>query len=536
MKTVGEALITLLERRGVDFIFGIPGVHTVEMYRGLHASGIRHVTPRHEQGAGFMADGYARATGKPGVCLLITGPGVTNAITPMAQARADSIPMLVISGVNRAATFGHEEGFLHELPDQRALMREVALWSHTLHLAEDLERVIDRAFIAMTGARPGPVHIEVPLDIMRARIDLPPPRAVIGALRLPDPDIIADAAARLKAARTPLILAGGGAITAASALTVLAERLDAPVITTTNARGILGGHRLRVPASPSFAHIRAMMAEADVILAIGTQFGRTDYDMYEDGGAPVLQNLIRIDCDAVQITRGRVPDLAIVADAKAATEALVIATADHQTAANSAGRADTAANGAGRADKARAAAREALSPAYRGHVDLIDTITATIPGCRIVGDSTQVVYAGNMYADIAQPRGWFNASTGYGALGYGAPAAIGAALGDPETPTVCITGDGGLQFCLSELGTAMDEAAPVIFVVWNNNGYQEIERYMIDNGIHSEGVKPSAPDFVAVARAYGMAGERLDGPGDLAQALLRGRATGKAYLIDLITP
>jgi acetolactate synthase-1/2/3 large subunit len=525
-KTVGEVLITLLERRGVDTIFGIPGVHTVEMYRGLDGSGIRHITPRHEQSAGFMADGYARATGKPGVCLLITGPGLTNVITPMAQARADSVPMLVISGVNRAATFGHEEGFLHELPDQRAMMREVALWSHTMHRGADLERVVDRAFAAMTGARPGPVHIEVPLDVMREQIEVPAPRAPVSTRRMPNRDIIFDAATRLKAARRPLILAGGGAIGAADALATLAERLDAPVVTTTNARGILGTHPLRVPASPSFPHIRALMAEADLVLAIGTQFGRTDYDMYDDGNAPVIAQLIRVDCDPVQITRGRLPDLAIVADAGATVSALLQVMQGHSNAAQ----------GNVAAAKARGAALEALSSDYRDHISLINMITATIPGCRIVGDSTQVIYAGNMYADIAAPRGWFNASTGYGALGYGASAAIGAALGDPATPVVCITGDGGLQFCLSELGTAVDEKTPVIFVVWNNNGYREIETYMIDKAIKPEGVHPSAPDFVAVAKAYGMDGETLDGPGDLAAALGRARATGKAYLIDLITP
>lgn len=521
MKTVGEVLITLLERRGVDTIFGIPGVHTVEMYRGLDGAGIRHITPRHEQSAGFMADGYARASGKPGVCLLITGPGVTNAITPMAQARADSIPMLVISGVNKATTFGQEEGFLHELPNQQAMMAQVALLSQTLHRGEDLERVLDRAFAAMTGARPGPVHIEVPLDVMKQRIAVPPLRAAVETRRAPDPSIIAEAQARLAAAKRPLILAGGGAVAAADAVQTLAETLDAPVVTTINGRGILGGHPLRVPASPTLPAVRALMADADVVLAIGTQFGRTDYDMNDDGAAPALTHLIRIDCDAVQITRGRLPDTAIVADARFAVEVLAPGLNPKST------------GGASRADATRTSALDSLDAAYQSHIAVIDTIIQALPGARIVGDSTQVVYAGNMYADIAQPRGWFNAATGYGALGYGVSAAIGAALGD-ASPTVCITGDGGLQFGLAELGTAMDENTPVIFVVWNNNGYQEIERYMLDNQIEPEGVKPSAPDFTAVAKAYGMPTERVEGTDGLAAALTRARAAGSAYLIDLI--
>ena len=135
---------------------------------------------------------------------------------------------------------------------------------------------------------------------------------------------------------------------------------------------------------------------------------------------------------------------------------------------------------------------------------------------------------------MSAPRTWFNAATGYGALGYGAPAAIGAAIADPSTPVLCLTGDGGLQFVLSELGTAMDEATPVIFLVWNNNGYQEIERFMRDNAIKPEGVKPSAPDFVQVAKAYGMPAERITGTQALAPALDRAKAAGTAYLIDMM--
>lgn len=525
MKTVGEALIAHLERRGVDTIFGIPGVHTVVMYRGLSDSPIRHVTPRHEQSAGFMADGYARATGKPGVCLLITGPGVTNAITPMAQARADSIPMLVISGVNRVATHGHEEGFLHELPNQQAMMREVALWSHTLHRAEDLDRVLTRAFATMTSARPGPVHIEVPLDVMKTLVDVPDAVPALPAPACPDAHAIAQAAEALSTAQNPLILAGGGAVGAAAGITALAERLDAPVITTTNARGLLSGHPLEICASPSLASVRNVMAEADVVLAIGTQFGRTDYDMYEDGKAPALRYLIRIDSDAAQVGRVRSPDLPIVADAARAVADLLQATALTKRPGNAATLAQ----------KARQATLAEVGETYAQQIAMLHMICDAIDGVRIVGDSTQAIYAGNLMCDMTAPRRWFNAATGYGALGYGAPAAIGAALGTPDIPVLCLTGDGGLQFVLSELGTAVDERAAVIFLVWNNNGYQEIERFMRDNSITPVGVKPSAPDFVRVAQAYGMPAERIEGPAALGPALARAKAAGTAYLIDMIT-
>ena len=166
MTTLGEVLITLLEAHGVDTVFGIPGVHTVELYRGLAGSKIRHITPRHEQGAAFMADGYARASGKPGVAFVITGPGLTNAVTAMAQARADSVPMLVISGVNATPTLGKGLGYLHELPDQRGMMEKVALASTRITEAHALPDALAKAFALFTGARPGPVHIEIPIDVM----------------------------------------------------------------------------------------------------------------------------------------------------------------------------------------------------------------------------------------------------------------------------------------------------------------------------------------------------------------------------------
>ena len=230
MPTVGEALVTLLEQHGVDTVFGIPGVHTIELYRGLAGSSIRHVTPRHEQGAAFMADGYARASGKPGVVFVITGPGLTNTITAMGQARADSVPMLVISGVNQTASLGKGLGFLHELPDQRGMIEKVALSSTRINGPSDLQPAIERAFALFARMRPSPVHIEIPLDVMGQ------PAA---RLRLRDDDddqaeidfdaVIAGARVMVSSTR-PLILAGGGAKHAEAELKTIAERLDAPIL------------------------------------------------------------------------------------------------------------------------------------------------------------------------------------------------------------------------------------------------------------------------------------------------------------------
>ena len=169
--TVGSAILPLLEQMGVETIFGLPGVHTIEMYRGISKTRIRHITPRHEQGAGFMADGYARVRGKPGVCLLITGPGMTNAITAMAQARADSIPMLLISAVNPVSRIKKEFGRLHQLPDQSALIKQVALISITITKPSELIPALKTCFTEMLYKKRGPVHIEIPTDIQKLECD-----------------------------------------------------------------------------------------------------------------------------------------------------------------------------------------------------------------------------------------------------------------------------------------------------------------------------------------------------------------------------
>ncbi|MEI2298072.1 5-guanidino-2-oxopentanoate decarboxylase [Ensifer sp. MJa1] len=507
-KTVGEVLVDLLEANGVEAVFGIPGVHTVELYRGLAASKIRHVTPRHEQGAGFMADGYARVSGKPGVALVITGPGLTNTITAMAQARQDSIPMLVISGVNRRDSLGHGRGLLHELPDQHGMMKTLALYSHTLLNPEDLPFVVDRAFSVLVSGRPGPVHIEIPTDVMSAKIAPQAVRPATATRPRSDSETLQRAAILCADAARPVIICGGGALTAEAEVTALADQIGAPVVTTVNARGMLAGNPLRVPASPSLKAVRSLLREADLVLALGTEMGQTDYDMYADGGFPALRNLIRTDIDAAQLARGPHAALSILSGAKAATSGILAFLPGH-----------TKKDGVARAEVARKAALKELTPKMRTEIGIIETIYGTLPDCTVVGDSTQAVYAGNLYCDAPRQRSWFNSATGYGSLGYAPPAAVGAAVADPSRPVVCLVGDGGFQFSLAEIGSAVDAEAKVIFLVWNNDGYQEIESYMVDAGVTPEGVKPSAPDFLLAAKAYGVEGQRLASVGDLPQAL-----------------
>ncbi len=520
-QTCGEALVRLLEHYGVEVVFGIPGVHTVELYRGLATSMLRHVTPRHEQGAGFMADGYARVTGKPGVCFIITGPGMTNIATAMAQAYADSIPMLVISSVNTTRQLGGGTGRLHELPS--------TAFSHTLLNADELPQVLARAFAVFATARPRPVHIEIPLDVIVApACDTTSSAVVLPAKPAGAPAALDEAAALLATARRPLILAGGGSIEAAPELRALAERLQAPVALTINAKGLLPrGHALSIGSTQSLAVTRALVCEADVVLAVGTELGETDYDVVFDDGFAIDGKLIRIDIDAQQVMRNFRPDVAIAADAK-----LVLAALDHRLATRPLPPRD-AAWGAPRVSAARAALNAGYDAPTRSQAALFDTVLNALPDAIIVGDSTRPVYAGNFVFEAATPRSWFNSSTGYGTLGYGLPAAIGARLASGDRPVICLIGDGGLQFTLPELASAVEAAVPVIVLLWNNRGYAEIRKYMVERDIEPIGVDIYTPDFLALALGFGCCAASAHTPAVLANELKQAARRRVPTLIEI---
>jgi acetolactate synthase-1/2/3 large subunit len=531
MATCGEVLVKLLECYGVERVFGIPGVHTVELYRGLAGSSITHITPRHEQGAGFMADGYARTRGQPGVCFIITGPGMTNIITAMGQAYADSIPMLVISSVQSRNQLGGGRGKLHELPSQSALVAGVAAFSHTLMSAAELPSVLARAFAVFQAARPRPVHIEIPLDVLVENADGLLRSQPVSVTRAgAAPNAITQMAKLLTHAQRPLILAGGGAIDSAPALTRLAERLAAPVALTINAKGMLPGkHPLLLGSTQSLDATREVIESADVVLAIGTELAETDYDVTFQGHFKIPGLLLRIDIDPDQTVRQFAPKVALVADARYAAEALEVALSGEVLAPRNEDW------GAARVAALRARLDADWDEATRAQTLFLQTVLEVLPEAVIVGDSTQPVYTGNLTLDLDTPRRWFNSSTGYGTLGYALPAAMGAWLGSRDAgecnPVVCLIGDGGLQFTLSELVSAVEAQVPIIVLLWNNQGYEEIKKYMVKRAIEPVGVDIYSPDFIGVAKALGCAAESVVGVAQLVAALeAAGRREGPTLI------
>jgi len=491
-KTCGEVLVEILQSYGIDTVFGIPGVHTVELYRGLPNTKLRHITPRHEQGAGFMADGYARVSGRPAACFIITGPGMTNIATAMGQARSDSIPMLVISSVNTTHELGLGEGRLHELPDQSALIRGVSVFSHRLLRAADLPAVMARAFAVFDSARPGPVHIELPLDVITAPAEVPPPAHRTRSRPGPDPDAIARAAELLRAAKDPFVVLGGGTVGAVETARALVERVGAPVALTINAKGVLPpAHPLSLGSTLPQPPVLEALRAADVVLAIGTELGETDTLLFGQSLA-LTGKLIRIDIDPEQTARNAGPTIAICSDAGLAMRALADALPPLDATAAKA-----------RVARLRGEAAELLRPDYRVHERFLEAVAEALPGVVIAGDSTQPVYGGNLAYEPAGPRSWFNSSTGYGTLGYGLPAALGAKLGAPDRPVVALIGDGGIQFTIGELATAVELGLPVPILLWNNRGYGEIKEYMADRDIPQIGVDIYTPDFQTIARGFG---------------------------------
>ncbi len=401
MTSIGEALVQMLQDRGVKTVFGIPGVHVIELYRGLADSGIRHVSARHEQGAGFMADGYARISGAPGVAFVITGPGLSNILTPMAQARADSVPMLVISGVNARDSLGHGPargvsrglGRLHELPNQQKMAGAVALTSTQVRSGGELVAALEQAFSTFAHQRGGPVHIEIPIDVMGLpftsaegtadRVDPVPPGLQAGIQR---------AVEILAPAKKPLILAGGGASGSEPGLMALAQRLGAPCVLSVNARGLMHAHPLCVPASPSLGAVRALIGESDAVLALGTELGPTDYDMFGNGGLPDIAGLVRVDICPAQLAR-HPAEVKICAPVEIALAALRDALAQKTPGAGAPARASAT----------RQAARQELGQERRAQLALLDAMRDTVPGAIVVGDSTQLTYTCNLYFDHDRP-------------------------------------------------------------------------------------------------------------------------------------
>ncbi|HWD32881.1 MAG TPA: 5-guanidino-2-oxopentanoate decarboxylase [Pseudomonas sp.] len=523
--TGGQALVRLLANYGVDTVFGIPGVHTLELYRGLPGSGIRHVLTRHEQGAGFMADGYARVSGKPGVCFVITGPGVTNAATAIGQAYADSIPMLVISSVNHTASLGKGWGCLHETQDQRAMTAPITAFSAVALSAEDLPELIARAYAVFDSERPRPVHISVPLDVLAAPVKRDWSNEVVRrpSRGLPASSLLEQAAAKLAAAKRPMIIAGGGALQAADALQQLSTRLAAPLFTSVAGKGLLAPEApLNAGASLCVEPGWTLIAEADVVLAVGTEMADTDFwrERLELNG-----ELLRVDIDPRKFNDFYPCALALQGDARLTVGALLEHLPDIKRNSEA-------------AIASVAALRQALKaghgPLQTIHQAILERIAAELPDNAFIStDMTQLAYTGNYAFASRAPRSWLH-PTGYGTLGYGVPAGIGGMFATEDRPGLVLVGDGGFLYTAQELATAVEELdRPLVVLLWNNDALGQIRDDMLNLDIEPIGVLPRNPDFAGLGRAFGCTVAQPGSLDELQQELRAGFARNSVTLIEL---
>lgn len=489
-KTVGEAIVDLLEAYGVDTVFGIPGTHSIELYRGLATSNIRHISPRHEQGGGFMADGYARLSGRPAACFVITGAGVTNLATAMGQAYSDSTPMLVISPVNPPEENGHNIGRLHEIADQAAVTRDLAAFSEVATDQDTLRDLICKAFTIFSSERPLPVHIHVPLPLFKeAATGNWAVRNIPGPPHAEDADLKA-AADMIDNAERPIIIAGGGIVRSADAVATIAEGLNIPVVSTTNAKGVLPlDHPLYLGTTLTTPATQDLLASCDLLIALGTEMANTDY---WSETLPLPERRLVVNLDEKLLERQNAGSLGIKADA--ADTARKLATA--------AQRRDTNRLQA-ECDAVRAANAESVGPeTARVHKAVLEAIRAALPedGC-VFTDMTQIAYTGNVVYPSSMFGNWFH-PIGYGTLGYGLPAALGAKLAEPDRAVVALVGDAGFQYTMQEMALAEELKVPLIVVMWNNEALQQIADDMSDAGISKVGVVQKNPDFQAMAKAY----------------------------------
>ena len=523
--TGGEAVVRSLEAHQVDTVFGIPGTHNLAIYEALRQTdSIRHILARHEQGAAFMADGYARASGQVGVCLSTTGPAALNTLASLGTAYSDSSPVLCIASQIPAEGIGLDKGFLHECRDQLASFAPVTKWRARADTVDTIPALMREAFAQMLNGRPRPTALEIPCDTLDDSADLTITAAASAHRLAPDSEQIEQAARLLRAARQPVIWAGGGAIgsNAGDELRQLAERLQAPVFATVLGKGVLpedhplaAGNALLHPAS------RAFLAECDLMLAVGTRFTEEETDRW---ALRMPDSLIHIDIDPEEIDRNYPATVGIVADARAALQQISARLHDV--------RRQQSDQAAGIADLRQRIWRYCQARAPEG-VELVHTLRTALPrDAIIVSDLTVAAYWCRRLLDIYEPR-TFIYPWGFCTLGFGLPAAIGAKVARPERPVVVLCGDGGFMFNCQELAAAVQYDLPLVVIVFNDSAYgvlrpQQEVRY---GGAHE--VDVVNPDFVALAGAFGVDGCRVDSIEQLGPTVAKAIEADRTTLIEL---
>ena len=537
----GQALIKALEMEGVEVIFGLPGGAILPVYDPIIDSPIRHILVRHEQGAGHMAEGYAHATGKPGVAMVTSGPGATNIVTPLADAYMDSVPMICITGQVGTASIGTDA---FQEADITGITQSVTKHNYLVTEAADIPRVIREAFHIATTGRPGPVLVDIPKDIVdptnpRSAMEWHWPNDAEVVAGLPGyrpttvghPKKIKDAAALILASERPIIYAGGGILKAraAEALRELAELVEIPVVTTLMARGAFpDDHPLCLGMPGMHGNYTAIMSmqESDLLIALGSRF-----DDRVTGKVPAfapMAKIIHVDIDPAELGKVRRPDVPIVGDCNQVIIELVRAIRD------------LLAKGITQADitawrSTLSGWQETYPLAYEPPADgdqlkpqmVLEALRDSAPeDCIVTSGVGQHQMWASQYWTFRHPYTWIN-SGGLGTMGFSVPAAIGAKVGRPDRMVWAIDGDGCFQMTAQELVTAAAERIPVKIAILNNAYLGMVRQWqeMFYEERYSEVyLSPDLPDYVKWAEAMGCVAFRVEHPDDIQSTIDKANA------------
>lgn len=523
--TGGQILIESLKNHGVKVIFGIPGYHNLPLYDALYDErDIQTIVATHEGGAAFMADGYARTTGQVGVCLTTAGPGVTNAATGLGEAYSDSVPILLLNGDVRSEAIGKEVGAYHEM-DLLTFTRPLTKWNATALRVEEIAPLVNKAFYHLKTGNPRPVHLTFPTDVLRAEGEYVPADASTCERRPIQGEVIDRALEKILTSKRPLILAGGGTIAAnaMAELTRLVEALEAPALFTRMGKGAIPeDHPL------CFGHSRTKFAsklvtDSDCLIALGVRFT----DLSRETWQSPPRGLIHVNIDPSEIGRIYAPEVPVVGDVKSFLLQVL------EGISGKPARIDRSWKEGLLAAKREVEEEEASKP--RRVFDARD-LREVLPRDAIVSVDVCVPgYAMFSGFKVYEPRTYLT-PTLFIAMGYALPAAIGAKVAFPERSVVSVSGDGGFLMTCVELATARKYDLAVVSIVINDRCYRSIKMMQdADYGGRHIGIDLQPVDFVGLAEAFGVPGQKVTKPGELKPLLARALEEKGPYLIEVFT-
>ncbi|HNP35942.1 MAG TPA: thiamine pyrophosphate-binding protein [Woeseiaceae bacterium] len=519
--TGADAIIESLVINGVDTMFGLPGGQLDHLFDSIYRSDgrIKILHSRHEQGAAYMAFGYAQTTGRPGVYAVVPGPGLLNTTAALSTAWACNSPVLAISGQVHLDGIDSGYGHLHEIPDQLGLIRHLTKWAARIERGSDTPAIMHEAFQQLRSGRPRPVEVEMPMDIMGEKAAIDAASAAVGlAAPAVDPDQIRAAAELLASAKKPMIVIGSGVLDAGVSLKAVADRLQAPVMAKRKGKGIISDDDYLSVNIPAGHHL---WGETDAVLAVGTRL-KMPLTMW---GKDEALKLVRVDIDPEEISRICEAEVSILGDADAVLTALANELEQHGPAKQS------------REDELLAL-RAAVNADMHKHVGpqmaYLDVIREVMPrDGYFIDEVTQIGFVSWSGFPVYEPRHFVSAAQ-QGTLGYGLATALGVATAHPDKPVVAISGDGGYLFNIQELATAVKYQLNLVSIVFNDNTYTNVQRQQdewfdgrrICSDLHN-------PDFVKLADSFGASAYRVDSPAKLKNLLPRAFAEPGPTVIEV---